>query len=65
MSLGFSILKKLKPKTTNSYGGRRRMKLKILGSGGGEGFPSSFCNCVRCENARKKAEKVYVLCRRY
>ena len=33
------------------------MKLKILGSGGGEGFPSSFCNCVRCENARKKGGK--------
>ncbi len=29
------------------------MKLKILGSGGGEGFPALFCRCNNCENARK------------
>ncbi len=29
------------------------MKLHILGSGGGEGYPALFCNCVRCNAARK------------
>ncbi len=29
------------------------MKIKILGSGGGEGFPATFCSCERCEMARK------------
>ena len=29
------------------------MKIKILGSGGGEGFPATFCTCEHCEEARK------------
>lgn len=28
------------------------MKIQILGSGGGEGFPSAFCSCEHCEKAR-------------
>lgn len=28
------------------------MKLRILGSGGGEGFPAPFCSCAHCEAAR-------------
>lgn len=33
------------------------MKIKILGSGGGEGFPAAFCSCEHCETARKKGNK--------
>lgn len=33
------------------------MKLHILGSGGGEGYPALFCNCVRCNAARKVGGK--------
>ena len=33
------------------------MKIKILGSGGGEGYPASFCTCEHCEQARKMREK--------
>lgn len=33
------------------------MKIKILGSGGGEGFPAPFCNCEHCETARKMGNK--------
>ena len=33
------------------------MKIKILGSGGGEGFPATFCRCDNCENARKLGGK--------
>lgn len=33
------------------------MKLHILGSGGGEGYPALFCNCVRCNAARKAGGK--------
>jgi phosphoribosyl 1,2-cyclic phosphate phosphodiesterase len=28
------------------------LKLRILGSGGGEGIPSMFCNCPTCQKAR-------------
>lgn len=28
------------------------MKIRILGSGGGERFPAVFCNCEHCETAR-------------
>lgn len=33
------------------------MKIKILGSGGGEGFPAPFCSCEHCETARKVGVK--------
>ena len=33
------------------------MKIKILGSGGGESFPASFCCCAHCEAARKAGGK--------
>lgn len=33
------------------------MKIKILGSGGGEGFPAAFCSCEHCETARKRGGK--------
>ena len=33
------------------------MKVKILGSGGGESFPASFCCCEHCEMARKAGGK--------
>lgn len=33
------------------------MKIRILGSGGGEGFPAPFCSCEHCEDARKKGGK--------
>lgn len=33
------------------------MKIKILGSGGGEGFPATFCCCEHCETARKMGGK--------
>ena len=33
------------------------MKIKILGSGGGEGFPAPFCTCDHCEMARKAGGK--------
>ena len=33
------------------------MKIKILGSGGGEGFPAAFCCCEHCETARKIGNK--------
>ena len=33
------------------------VKIKILGSGGGEGFPAAFCSCEHCETARKKGNK--------
>ena len=33
------------------------MKIRILGSGGGEGFPAPFCSCEHCETARKMGEK--------
>lgn len=29
------------------------MKIRILGSGGGEGFPAPFCSCEHCEKARE------------
>lgn len=34
-----------------------KMKVKILGSGGGESFPASFCSCAHCEQARKAGGK--------
>ena len=37
--------------------GEMSMKIKILGSGGGEGFPAAFCSCEHCETARKKGNK--------
>ncbi len=33
------------------------MQLKILGSGGGEGFPALFCGCEHCNAARKAGGK--------
>lgn len=33
------------------------MKLRILGSGGGEGFPAPFCCCDHCETARRLGGK--------
>lgn len=33
------------------------MKIRILGSGGGEGFPAAFCSCEHCETARKMGGK--------
>ena len=33
------------------------MKIKILGSGGGEGFPAAFCSCEHCELVRKVGGK--------
>lgn len=33
------------------------MKIKILGSGGGEGFPAMFCSCEHCEMARNAGGK--------
>ncbi len=33
------------------------MKIKILGSGGGESFPASFCSCEHCEMARRAGGK--------
>lgn len=33
------------------------VKIKILGSGGGEGFPAAFCSCEHCETARKIGNK--------
>ena len=33
------------------------MKIKILGSGGGEGYPASFCSCDHCEEARRVGGK--------
>lgn len=33
------------------------MKIRILGSGGGEGFPAPFCSCEHCETARKNGGK--------
>ena len=33
------------------------MELKILGSGGGEGFPALFCECDHCKAARKAGGK--------
>lgn len=33
------------------------MKVKILGSGGGENFPAAFCCCEHCEMARKAGGK--------
>lgn len=33
------------------------MVIKILGSGGGEGFPAPFCSCAHCESARKTGGK--------
>lgn len=33
------------------------MKIKILGSGGGEGFPATFCTCEHCEEARRVGGK--------
>ena len=33
------------------------VKIRILGSGGGEGFPAAFCSCEHCETARKKGNK--------
>ena len=33
------------------------MKIQILGSGGGEGYPALFCNCERCKAARKAGGK--------
>ena len=33
------------------------MKIKILGSGGGEGYPALFCGCEHCKAARKAGGK--------
>ena len=33
------------------------MKITILGSGGGEGFPAAFCGCDHCNAARKAGGK--------
>ncbi|MDE6504252.1 MAG: hypothetical protein K2L42_00085 [Clostridia bacterium] len=33
------------------------MKIKILGSGGGEGYPALFCSCEHCKAARKAKGK--------
>ena len=33
------------------------MKIKILGSCGGENFPASFCCCEHCEMARRAGGK--------
>lgn len=33
------------------------MKLKILGSGGGEGYPAAFCRCAHCDAARRAGGK--------
>ncbi len=33
------------------------MELKILGSGGGEGYPALFCECEHCKAARKVGGK--------
>ena len=33
------------------------MKIQILGSGGGEGYPALFCNCKNCNAARKAGGK--------
>lgn len=33
------------------------MKIRILGSGGGEGYPALFCGCKHCEAARKAGGK--------
>ncbi len=33
------------------------MKIKILGSGGGEAFPATFCGCDHCIEARKAGGK--------
>ncbi len=33
------------------------MKLELLGSGGGEGYPSAFCGCDRCNAARRAGGK--------
>ena len=33
------------------------MKIKILGSSGGESFPASFCCCEHCEMARQAGGK--------
>ena len=33
------------------------MKLKIMGSGGGEGYPALFCECEHCKAARKAGGK--------
>ncbi|MBO7214830.1 MAG: hypothetical protein J6V66_04965 [Clostridia bacterium] len=33
------------------------MKIKILGSGGGESFPAPFCSCAHCEEARRLGGK--------
>ena len=33
------------------------MKIKILGSGGGEGFPALFCCCEHCREARRAGGK--------
>ncbi|MBO5852139.1 MAG: hypothetical protein J6R29_07390, partial [Clostridia bacterium] len=33
------------------------MKVKILGSGGGESFPAIFCSCEHCEEARRLGGK--------
>lgn len=33
------------------------MKIRIMGSGGGEGYPALFCNCAHCKAARKAGGK--------
>lgn len=33
------------------------MKITILGSGGGEGYPATFCGCDNCVNARRLGGK--------
>ena len=33
------------------------MEIKILGSGGGEGYPALFCGCEHCNAARKAGGK--------
>ncbi len=33
------------------------MKIRIMGSGGGEGYPALFCNCAHCKAARLSGGK--------
>ena len=33
------------------------MKIKILGSGGGEAYPATFCACEHCNAARRAGGK--------
>ena len=37
------------------------MKITILGSGGGEGYPAAFCGCDHC-NAARAGKKALCIC---